>query len=35
VGTKTLTFKEPPAGHADWQKEMTNNAAYSPLGTYV
>ena len=31
VGTKTLSFKEPPAGHADWQKALTNNAAYSPL----
>ena len=28
---KTLSFKEPPAGHADWQKALTNNAAYSPL----
>jgi nitrate reductase (NAD(P)H) len=31
VGTKTLSFKEPPAGHAEWQKELSNNAAYSPL----
>lgn len=31
VGTKTLSFKEPPAGEADWQKELSNNAAYSPL----
>mmetsp|Transcript_22396 Transcript_22396/g.32804 ORF Transcript_22396/g.32804 Transcript_22396/m.32804 type:complete len:859 (-) Transcript_22396:140-2716(-) len=31
VGTKTLSFKEPPIGKENWQDNMTNNAAYSPL----
>jgi len=31
VGTKTLSFKEPPAGNENWQNNLTNNAAYSPL----
>ena len=31
VGTKTLSFKEPPAGHEKWQDAMSNNAAYSPF----
>jgi hypothetical protein len=31
VGTKTLSFKEPPVGHEKWQDLMSTNAAYSPL----
>jgi len=31
VGTKSITLPTPPAGHHQWQNELTGNASYSPL----